>query len=561
MTDNDKSYSKLRDQSSIGLNHEEEDALRLRHKKSTNSHFSHRGTHIPEFEISPDDENINNKVSDVESKSVIKKQEESIMSMVNDETLDIKDTINEITSIAIPSALSYICIFVQQTINLSFVGHTADKENEKAMISGIGVANLYLNCTVMAIAIGLLNGFNVLGGNAVAQKKYRLFGLYFQRSILIAYCFAFTIVVLHFFTIDKGLHILGADENSLKYGESYGKISMFFVFFEILFNSSFRYLNIARKTWVINVVLIVTTLLHPLWCYLLMIVMNFGIQGAAIALVLSQCLTGITLLLFIIISKPINNSVFCICRDTFKSWGRYLAIAIPSTFLLCFEWWAFEFQSIIAINCPKESCEDDYATQVLTANLFMLLLALSIGFFTSSSIMCSKLIAQNRLKDLKKFVLINGLYSLAVFLVIFAFLMIFRSNVYYIFTNEETIIEKGIDVLPLLLSAMLFNNLKGTIQGLLVGLRKQFLASVVSFTAYYIVQIGLSLLFVIKLNWGVVGIWVAELIGYIFIDTVYLIYLSFCVDYKKAVEETIRKLCMDQMAINNKSSQDKKSLE
>ena len=35
-------------------------------------------------------------------------------------------------------------------------------------------------------------------------------------------------------------------------------------------------------------------------------------------------------------------------KDCFTQWGVYLTLAIPATFMICFEWWSFEILFIIS---------------------------------------------------------------------------------------------------------------------------------------------------------------------------------------------------------------------
>lgn len=35
-------------------------------------------------------------------------------------------------------------------------------------------------------------------------------------------------------------------------------------------------------------------------------------------------------------------------EESFLDWARYIKLALPTTFLMCIEWWAFEFIVIFA---------------------------------------------------------------------------------------------------------------------------------------------------------------------------------------------------------------------
>eukprot|EP00340_Litonotus_pictus_P010302 CAMPEP_0170516272 /NCGR_PEP_ID=MMETSP0209-20121228/2529_1 /TAXON_ID=665100 ORGANISM="Litonotus pictus, Strain P1" /NCGR_SAMPLE_ID=MMETSP0209 /ASSEMBLY_ACC=CAM_ASM_000301 /LENGTH=264 /DNA_ID=CAMNT_0010801091 /DNA_START=3 /DNA_END=794 /DNA_ORIENTATION=+ len=214
------------------------------------------------FQDNPEAENKNPDKSNTEVHEI----SDAKIRIAKEENISNKELVWEILTISVPTILNFAALFSQQTINIIFVSKSIpDPDEQTNAIDGIGISNLYLNCTLLAVAIGLMNGFYILGGNAIGRGKFYLFGVYFHRCILVSYAFSIAIIIIHFFTIDQGLKLIGATGDSLDYSQSYARISMFYVFFEILFNSSFRYLNMARKGYFVVIVLFITTALHPLW--------------------------------------------------------------------------------------------------------------------------------------------------------------------------------------------------------------------------------------------------------------------------------------------------------
>ena len=89
--------------------------------------------------------------------------------------------------------------------------------------------------------------------------------------------------------------MLGIDEQVLGFVSEYICIMMFFVLFDVGYGINFRYFNIINKSHINLVILLVSITLHPMWCYLFMVVLKMGVQGAAISLVISQatnCIGG-----------------------------------------------------------------------------------------------------------------------------------------------------------------------------------------------------------------------------------------------------------------------------
>lgn len=469
--------------------------------------------------------------------------------ILDDGRINTNAIITNLISIALPTMLFYFCLIAQQSILLSFISSEYDDEEQKFVINGIGISNMYFNCTLVSLVVGLMAGFNVLGSNALSLKKNKLFGLYFHRAIIVAYSFAFVLIIFHNITMSYGFQLLGADDKSLDYAMTYGRISIYFVLFEVLFNAGYRYLNIARKGFITILVLIVTTLLHPLWCFLFIRVFNLGVPGAAMSIVFSQFLTGMSIFIFILVKKPIPDTIFCISKDSFKSIKSFLSLSIPAMFLLCFEWWAFEIQQIIVINCGRDDWESELSVQIMSATIYSLLYSVTVGFTISSSINCGKYIASGNIKHMKFSSVLNLLMSILFVGTFSLIIFILRDKIFWFFTDNYYLVEKGRPVLPYVIATVFLNTIKSTLQGIMTGLRRQLIASIFGFISYYVVMVVLSIIFVIVLDYGVIGVWIAEVIGYCFMITLYVIYI-FRLDFEKVVIETQERIKKDNDALH-----------
>ena len=53
------------------------------------------------------------------------------------------ELLKKLSVIAFPVALAFICIFLQQSVILAIIGQ---RYNDKFILEGIGISNLYVNC-------------------------------------------------------------------------------------------------------------------------------------------------------------------------------------------------------------------------------------------------------------------------------------------------------------------------------------------------------------------------------------------------------------------------------
>jgi MATE family multidrug resistance protein len=251
-----------------------------------------------------------------DSQTVTRNRCESYSSSTNDlwnsnNKVELVTALKEISKIAFPTMFFFIGVYMQQTINLIFIGHTY-KENQKDALDAVGVSHLYINCTLLSMVIGLITGFDTLGSNSYGAKKYYLFGLYFHRSILIAFVFSSGLFIFHFFYAIKVLALLGIENSVLVLVNEYIHIMMFWVLPDIIFTVCFRYLNIVGKAHINLSILVISLAIHPLWCYIFINKLGLGLRGAGLSLTMTSIVNFILTGAYIIFFPPVftNFSYF-----------------------------------------------------------------------------------------------------------------------------------------------------------------------------------------------------------------------------------------------------------
>ena len=103
-----------------------------------------------------------------------------------------------------------------------------------------------------------------------------------------------------------------------------------------------------RITLIPMIVMIVGTFVHILLCYIFINVVDTGIVGLAYASSIKDGVLMLTVMAYSRCSSQINIALVPVNRDAFRGWGEYLCISIPSTVMICAEWWAFEIMTILA---------------------------------------------------------------------------------------------------------------------------------------------------------------------------------------------------------------------
>lgn len=416
----------------------------------------------------------------------------------------------------------------------------------------MGISNIYINCSIISIINGLIFGLDILASNAYGARKYGLLGYYYHRAQLISYFILILLLIVHYFYAVKILKLLNIKKEILFYVEKYIYLSLIYCFLDIQFCLNFRYLNIIDKSHFNLTFLLITLILHPLWCYIFMIIFDLRIEGAALALILSQSINCLMGCIYIYIIKPLPESIFMFNKFSFKGWLNYLKISIPSTVLMCAEWWAFEILSIIAATLPQ----DDFTVHLFTLNISLNSFTVSIGFGICISIISAREFGKGDIQSSKNYLKTTYFCGISIALVVSLLIFFFKNVLFNLLVNEKNLAEKSYITLRYLSLTLIFDVTQHILSSFLKGIGKQWLATAISFLNFYGIQITLALIFTKVLDLGVSGIWLGLFIAAVFASLLYfLIYLR--LDFNKVLILTQKRIEEDHMISLEKQEKQK----
>jgi len=256
------------------------------------------------------------------------------------------------------------------------------------------------------------------------------------------------------------------------------------------------------------------------------------------------------LVLYIFGLSTLNQrQYFFFNKDSFKGWYEYLKVGVPSTFLLCAEWWGFEVLAMIAVWIGKL----DYTTHIMIFNFAGNIYSMNIGFGTSGTVLVGNAIGEGNLQKVSRYCKINYYFGFIIIVIISTFQFFFRNSILLIYDAEEDVIQKGSKVLALMSLMNLFDYTQTIFVCYFRGIGKQFIAMFISFGNFYVVQVGLAILFGKVLQMGVFGIWLAVTICVCLSSTLYfVIYMMF--DYEKIKQEIFERIEHDKKKLENKEN-------
>eukprot|EP01022_Parablepharisma_sp_SALTPOND_P023173 TRINITY_DN4811_c0_g1_i1.p2 TRINITY_DN4811_c0_g1~~TRINITY_DN4811_c0_g1_i1.p2 ORF type:complete len:272 (+),score=5.08 TRINITY_DN4811_c0_g1_i1:206-1021(+) len=241
--------------------------------------------------------------------------------------------------------------------------------------------------------------------------------------------------------------------------------------------------------------------------------------------------------IYLWVSGRCSNTLVRVNTDAFKGWKEYLALAIPTTLMVCLEWWTWE---ILNLLCGKLGIAELAANTILIS-IAMLTNVIGCGLGAASGTLVGNSIGENKLVKAKTFT------STGVSLIIigvtleYAFVLLFRRELAMLFTSEEEVIEI-IDGLMYVFAVRQLADLIQTVMGrIIIATGEQAAASIANLVCYYIIMLPSAIVLGLWTDLGIYGIQVGCLMGSVSI-MVWYGWLLWTTDWEKTVINAYKRI-------------------
>ena len=94
-------------------------------------------------------------------------------------------------------------------------------------------------------------------------------------------------------------------------------------------------------TWVPMIAQLIATILHPFWCWLFAVHLEMNILGIGLAYTVSQFILVAFATVYATCLPSISEAISFPNADSFKGWGNYLKLGLPTMVMLWSEDLAF----------------------------------------------------------------------------------------------------------------------------------------------------------------------------------------------------------------------------
>uniref|UniRef100_A0A8C8C0I6 Multidrug and toxin extrusion protein n=1 Tax=Oncorhynchus tshawytscha TaxID=74940 RepID=A0A8C8C0I6_ONCTS len=395
-----------------------------------------------------------------------------------------------------PLLLSRILNYLLPFVITMFCGRLGNE-----MLAGYGLACATINVTTAATGGGLALACDTLVSQTFGGKNLQRVGVILQRSVLILllFCLPCWAMLLNTQSI---LLALGQEPEVARYGYVPASVSM---------QCSLPFHGV---------------------CFCLFVCVCLFSRGSAAANTLSQLYICSFLFAYICWKKLHVKTWGGWTTEALQEWGSYMKLAIPSTLMLCFEWWIYELGGFLAGMLS----EADLAAQHVVIMLAFINYMFPLGIQAAACVRVGNALGAGDTAG----AILTSKVSLALsgsMAVIQGIMLISTKTVIgFMFTSDAQIIDLVSQLLNVYCVLQFFDGLVCVCMGIILGTGKQKIAAMANLITYYCVglPLGISLMFAAGLR--VVGFWLGLLICVI-LQSSFFITVIFRLDWRKMTEK------------------------
>ncbi|KAK6145618.1 hypothetical protein DH2020_022438 [Rehmannia glutinosa] len=251
--------------------------------------------------------------------------------------VSVAEKLASLAKVACPIIITSLIMYSKSFISMLFLGHLGD-----IALSGGSLSISFANITGYSVLKGLAMGMEPICYQAYGAKRWAIMTKTYRKTLFLLLAVAFPISLL-WLNIEPILLWLGQDENIAAVAKIYIKYSIPDLIAQAHFHPLKTFLRTQNINRPLTISVIVAMLLHCPINYFLVVYINLGVRGVALASVWNTLNVNLGLLVYVFLSKtslrPWDGDIASIFSE---GWRPLLALAGPSVLSVCLEWWCYE---------------------------------------------------------------------------------------------------------------------------------------------------------------------------------------------------------------------------
>ncbi|KAK6942414.1 Multi antimicrobial extrusion protein [Dillenia turbinata] len=273
-----------------------------------------------------------------------------------------------------------------------------------------------------------------------------------------------------------------------------------------------------------------TTLSHFLICWALVFKSGLGNKGAALANAISYWINVVLLATYVKFSPRCRLSWTGFSKDALQDVTKFLNTAIPSTIMICLEFWSFQMMVMLSGLLPNPRLETSVLS--ISQNTYVMVCMVPVGLGAAVSTRVSNELGAGRPLEAR---LAVGLVLLTVVIegIFASVIMILGRNFWgYCYSKEVKVVKYVAEMLLLLALAQFFDGIQTVLSGVARGCGWQKIGAWINLGAYYLIGIPSAIILAFVFHIGGKGLWTGIILA-LFVQAMALLIITLCTNWEK----------------------------
>lgn len=429
-----------------------------------------------------------------------------------------------------PLLLSRILYFLLPFVNTIFCGHIGNAE-----LAGYALFSATINVTTVATGYGLAVASDTLISQTFGSKNMKRVGIILQRSsvILLLFCLPCWSILMNSYRLLIAMH---QEEEVARIAQLYAMAFLPAVPAMFLHHLQGAYLQNQGIILPQMYTAAVANIFNLGFNYVLIFSLDLGVIGSAIAGSLSQVTSCLLLFGYIRWRKLHEKTWDGWSTECLQEWGSYMKLAIPSAFMICFEWWIWEIGGFVAGVLG----EADLAAQHILLEVGAITYMFPLGVHAATCVRVGNALGAGNtaqaIVTCKVALVLSGALAVLQGIALAAS----KSTIGFIFTSDESIVDMVSNTMTVYIFVQFFDALMCVCSGILIGAGMQKIAAVSNLVAYYVIglPVGVALMFAAELR--ILGLWLGLFVC-VLLEVGFFLVLIFKLNWKKVTQKALRR--------------------
>ncbi len=403
-------------------------------------------------------------------------------------------------SLAIPIIISNLLQTTYQLIDTFWVGR----------LGSDAIATISISYPILFLMLTLGSGLAIAGTILVSQYKgkndTKSVNYVSSQTIVSIVIIAISIAIIGIFLSPIFIKIMGAKEGIFKTAVSYLQLSFIggiFIFTFMVFQSLLQGIGIVKpQTFIILTAVCLNAILDPLFIFKL----KLGVNGAAIATIITQGLAAITGLIILFTGKYEIKIMLRSLKFDLNITKKIFKLGIPIS---------IEYSSRALCMVVITAIVSSFGTNALAVygigiRLFTFVVLIGVGFATATSTLVGQNFGANNVGKAYKISKMSLLNSLAVFLFLAFFSFIFSSNISSLFIPKEPIVIQETSLfIKILSSGFIALGVQIALNGIFKGSGNPVISMALTLLTMWILRAPLAFILSKLILKKEIGIWLS----------------------------------------------------